>query len=325
MTRSLPPLLISSYAASPAHATWDPALESELLPALCALPGVAGLEVPWIGGIHPHDPDWFLRHAPVGAELALTALPWVMRRCAADARYGIASPDEDGRRAAIADLRAIAHDVERIGGDSQAEVTVVALHTAPHARGDRAQLSASLAEITAWDWAGSKLVVEHCDAAVPGQAWEKGFLPLEDELAAILDADVPVGLWLNWGRSVIETRDADAVTRQIAVAAQSGRFAGLTFSGAAAVDGPYGLAWEDRHLPLAAADTGAMSLLDPAHVEAALAAAGPVERVGLKVSRRPDDATAEDVVRTVAANLDALRDAARRPFPAPPSPAQRVA
>lgn len=310
MTRSLPPLLISSYAASPAHATWDPALEGELLPALCALPGVAGLEVPWIGGIHPHDPDWFLRHAPVGAELALTALPWVMRRCAANPWYGIASPDEDGRRAAIADVRAIAHDVRRIGRDSEAAVTVVALHTAPQGRGDRAPLSASLAEIAAWDWAGAELVVEHCDAAVPGQAWEKGFLPLEDELAAILDADVPVELWLNWGRSVIETRDPDAVTRQISAAAGSGRLAGLTFSGAAAVGGPYGPAWEDRHLPLAAADPAAMSLLDPVHVEAALAAAGLVERVGLKVSRRQSAVTAEDVVRTVSANLEALREAA---------------
>jgi len=317
MTRSLPPVLVSSYAISPAHTAWDPALEAELLPALCALPGVAGLEVPWLGGIHPHDPAWFLRHVPAGAELAVTALPWVMKRCGADARHGIASPDDDGRRAALADLRALADDVRRIDSDSDASVTIVALHTAPQGRGDRSALAASLAEISAWDWSGAQLVIEHCDAAVPTHPWEKGFLPLAAEIAAIRDADAPVQLWLNWGRSVIETRDADAVTDQIADAAATGLLAGLTFSGSAAVDGPYGAAWSDGHLPLAAADPRSGSLLDAEHVAAAISAAGPLERIGLKVSRRPQDRTVRDLVGTVADNLDAVRSA---PTPRSPAP-----
>lgn len=311
MTEPLAPLLVSSYAVSPAHATWDPDLEAELLPALCALPGVVGLEVPWMDGIHPHDPEWFLRHVPAGAELAVTPLPWVMRRCATDARHGIASPDEDGRRAAIADLRAVAHDVMRIDRDTDASVTVVALHTAPQGGGDRVRLAASLAEIAGWDWAGAQLVIEHCDAVVPGRPWEKGFLTLDDEIGAMLSIDAPLALWLNWGRSVIETRDADAVTEQITVAAATGRLAGLTFSGSSAVDGPYGPGWTDGHLPLTAADPASGSLLDAAHVAAALTAAGQVERLGLKVSRRPGATTADAVVQTIEDNLRALRAAAR--------------
>lgn len=307
MSESLPPVLVSSYAISPAHTTWDPALEGELLPALCALPGVAGLEVPWMGGIHPHDPEWFLRHVPAGAELAVTALPWVMKRCGADARYGIASSDEEGRRAALADLRRVADDVQRIDSGSEAAVTMVALHTAPQGRGDGRRLAASLDEIWDWDWGRARLVIEHCDAAMPGHPWEKGFLALNEEIDAIAMTDVPVGLWLNWGRSVIETRDADAVAAQVAVAASTGRLDGLTFSGAAATGGPYGAAWADAHLPLAATDPAAGSLLDAARIAAALAAAGPVERLGLKVSRRLSDASASDVVRTVGDNLAALR------------------
>ncbi len=306
----VPPLLVSSYAASPAHSTWDPVLEGELLPALCALPGVVGLEVPWMGRLHPHDPEWFLSHVPAGAELAVTPLPWVMKRCGMDARYGIASPDDEGRRAALADLRAVAGDVRLLAADSDAAVTMVALHTAPQGVGDRARLVGSLAEISQWDWAGARLVVEHCDAATTDHPWEKGFLSLDDEISAILSVDAPIGLWLNWGRSVIETRDADAVTEQIAVAAASGLLVGLSFSGSAAVDGPYGPAWADGHLPLAAADPAAGSLLDAAHVEAALAAAGAVERIGLKVSRRPGDTTADAVVQTIGDNLAALWAAA---------------
>lgn len=307
MTESLAPLLVSSYAVSPAHTTWDPALEAALLPALCALPGVAGLEVPWMGRLHPHDPEWFLSHAPAGAELAVTPLPWVMKRCGTDARYGIASPDDEGRRAALADLRAVADDVQRIGAESDASVTLVALHTAPQGNAARPPLVESLAEITQWDWAGAQLVIEHCDAATASHPWEKGFLSLDEEIGAILSVEAPISLWLNWGRSVIETRDADAVTEQIALAAATGLLAGLTFSGSASVDGPYGPAWTDGHLPLAAADSDSGSLLGEAHVAAALAAAAGVERLGLKVSRRPRDRTVRDLVRTVADNLDALR------------------
>ena len=304
-----PLVLISAYAASPAFGSWDPALEAELLPALCDLPGVVGLEVPWLGALHPHDDEWFLRNAPAGASLALTALPYVMRRCGVDASYGIASPDADGRAAALDDLRRLAADVRVLTEQSDAVVAVINLHSAPRGGADAAALAASLTELGDLDWCGAELVIEHCDALVPGHAFEKGFLPVDAEVAAVVGTGVPVGIWLNWGRSAIELRDADAVTAQIAEVANSGLLAGLTFSGAGAVDGPYGAAWTDAHLPLLSADPTSGSVLDDASVRAALLAAGDVPWLGVKVSRRPDDRTASDVVRTVARNLDLVRAA----------------
>lgn len=295
------PVYISAYAASPAFTRWDPGLEGELLPALCALPGVAGLEVPWLGALHPHDPEWFVRHVPPGARLAVTPLPGVMRRAAADAAYGIASRDAGGRAAAMDDLRRVQADIGRLAG----AVEVVALHTAPRGGGDPQALAASLGELRSWEWNGARLVIEHCDAARPGQPYEKGFLALDDELRALDGSDV--GVWLNWGRSAIELRDPDAVTDQIRDAAASGRLVGLTFSGAAAEDGPYGGAWIDGHPPLLSTDPASKSLLDDAHVAAALAAVSDVPALGLKVSRLPSDRTAADVVTTVARNLDVLR------------------
>lgn len=300
-------ILLSSYAVSPAHKTWDPQLEAELLPALCALPDVVGLEVPWIDGLHPHDDAWFLQHIPDGARLAITPLPWIMRQCGADARYGIASTDEDGRTAALDDLRRVAADVARIAADSAATVALVELHTAPQAAADGEALRRSLDAIVEWDWSGARLVIEHCDAFIPGQAYEKGFLGLADEIAAIEHSGAPVGIWLNWGRSAIEARHADAVTDQIADAARSGLLAGVAFSGAAAQDGPYGAAWADAHLPIASAHPDSASLLDEAHVRAGVEAAGDVDWWGLKVSRRPGDATAADALATVQRNLEVLR------------------
>ncbi|MGK9149398.1 DUF4862 family protein [Plantibacter flavus] len=296
-------ILVSAYAASPAHTAWDPALEAEVLPALCALPGVVGLEVPWLGSVHPHDDEWFLEHVPAGARLALTALPFVMRRNAAGAGYGIASPDADGRAAAVADLRALAADLHLLNDRSRAEVAVVALHTAPHASGSGDALLRSLDELGAVDWDDARLVIEHCDAAVPGRRYEKGFLSVEDELAAVAASAAVDGLWMNWGRSAIELQGADAVSAQIASVADSGALVGLTLSGAAAVDGPYGTAWADAHLPIREADPTSESLLDTDRVRDAIVAAGSVPWLGLKVSRRPTDRTAQDVVRTVAHNL----------------------
>ena len=302
------PILVSAYPASPAHAHWDPALEGELLPAICALPDVTGLEVPWMGGIHPHDDAWFLAHVPA-VPLAVTPVPFVMRRVGQDARYGLASPDAEGRMAALDDLRAVAADAARIDGESAASVAVVMLHTAPQLAGDADALARSLDEVSGWNWGAARLVIEHCDAYIPGQHHEKGFLPLAAEIAAIIAAEAPIGIWLNWGRSAIELRDADAVTAQIAEAAASGLLTGLAFSGAAPVETPYGYPWIDAHLPIASTYPASRSLLDDDHVAAALAAADGVPWIGLKVARRPDDQTAAAALQSVIRNLDVVRAA----------------
>ncbi|ANP74050.1 DUF4862 family protein [Cryobacterium arcticum] len=300
--------LVSAYAASPAHGSWDPVLEGELLRGLCALPDVVGLEIPWLGAIHPHDSAWFLHNVPAGAQLSLTALPFVMKRCREAPHYGIASRDRAGRTAALADLRRLAADVRILTEQSEAEVALVSLHTAPAGGADSAALAESLAELTDVDWNGAQLVIEHCDTVMPDHPFEKGFLPVVDEIAVAAQSGASIGMWVNWGRSAIELRSAHSVTSQIAAVADSGLLKGLTFSGASATDGPYGHAWSDAHLPVLSADPASGSLLDDVHVRAALMAAGDVEWLGVKVSRRPHDRTAADIVRTVESNLTAIRN-----------------
>lgn len=302
------PIIVSAYPVSPAFAAWDPALEAELLPAICALPGVAGLEIPWLGGIHKFDDAWFLANAPT-VPLVVTPIPFVMGQVGKEAAYGIASASEDGRAAAIADLRRVAADVSRINNESAASVAVVTLHSSPRAgAGDADALARSLNEVAGWDWHGAELMIEHCDAYVPGQAYEKGFLSVGDEIAAIERSGAPVGMWLNWGRSAIELRDADAVTDQIAKVAASGHLRGLAFSGASAVESPYGYPWIDAHLPIASTHPESLSMLADSHVADAMRAAGEVSWLGLKVARRPSDVTAADALRTVQRNLAVVQD-----------------
>jgi len=305
-------VVVGAYAASPAHRAWDPAFERELFALLAEAPEVGGLELPWLGRLHPHDDDWLLRHVPEGFDVALTALPHVVARATATRGYGLSSRDEEGRSAAVRDVVGLHDAATRLTGTGRAAVRVVELHTAPQGGGDVDALAASLAEIAAWDWGGAELVIEHCDAAVPGQAYEKGFLPLADEIEAIRRSGAPVGLWLNWGRSAIELRDADAVAGQVAQAAACGMLRGLAFSGAASVDGSFGPAWADAHLPISRGDDDpSRSLLTPARVAgaiaAAVAAAAPAW-LGLKVSRRPDEETPRaivDGIRSQAALVEA--------------------
>ena len=305
MTRRV---VVSAYPLSPAFANWDPAVEDEVLSGLADLPGIAALEVPWIDGIHPHDSEWFLANVPDVA-LALTPLPFVMRQLATPG-YGIASRDDDGRRAAIADLRRVAVDVAQIGENSSAHVAVVELHTAPRGVADADALARSLAELGELDWSGARLVIEHCDAHVPGQAPEKGFLSLHDEISAVRSSGADVGLWMNWGRSAIELRDPDAVAAQIATAADSGLLDALVLSGASERPGPYSGPWIDAHHPFASIDPGSQSLLTDDRVRAAVRAAGDAPLLGIKVSRHPGATTAPEVLRVAESHLEVLAAAA---------------
>ncbi|MFF2051158.1 DUF4862 family protein [Leifsonia sp. NPDC058194] len=300
--------VVSAYAASPAHTTWDPVFEERFLAGLVDMDGVDALEIPWLGRLHPHDEDWFVTRLPP-AELIVTALPWTVTRSTASAAYGLASSDENGRAAAVSDLARLHHDIRRL----PTAPTVIMLHTAPRGgHGSVDSLRRSLATLASWDWCGAGLAIEHCDTAVPGHSYEKGFLGLDDELATA-GVFEKVGIWMNWGRSAIELRDPGAVTAQIAAAASTGLLMGLTYSGASAAAGPYGPAWADTHLPFMETDAASGSLLNRSRAEEAAAAAPGVPWHGLKVSRNPRDESVADVLATVQANLEVMHAAGSAP------------
>lgn len=279
-------LIVGAYAASPSLVAWDAGIEAEYLHRVLALPGVRGLELPWPGRLHAHDPDWLLRTLPPAADLVVSAIGNTVGSLAADAAYGLASRDAAGRARALADTARLRDDIARLADASgRAGVIAVELHSAPLATAGSAQaLRASLEQAAGWDWSGAEVVVEHCDALVDGQRPEKGYLPLADELEAIAGL---AALSMNWGRSAIELRGADGVAAQLAQARASGLLRGLVFSGASARDNAYGPAWEDNH-PLFA-ELEPSSLLTAELAREALQAAGELEWVAVKMGLRPLD------------------------------------
>ena len=90
-------------------------------------------------------------------------------------------------------------------------------------------------------------MIEHCDRFIPEQKPEKGFLSIEEEIR--IAAEFEVGVLINWGRSALEERSADAPYDHIIAAGKRGVLDGVVFSGAGPEETQYGYSWVDGHLP----------------------------------------------------------------------------
>lgn len=290
--------------------------------------GLAALEVD--GVEHPLAPEeppdgsgpWFAEHWDV----LVTCIPVVMARLATDPRYGLASSDDDGRAAAVHDVRrafSLGRDLAAASGHRR--VIGVEVHSAPGPLlGSPDALSRSLAELLDEDRAGAELVVEHCDRLVPGQVPAKGFLSLQDEIAAVHavaghDAGAGVGIGLNWGRSAIEGRSTSTPAAHARVAAVSGLLRSAILSGASDRPGLWGDPWADAHIPprglAAGPESGRDSLLGPDEATRFFHAAGPVPIVGTKVAVRPAGLPTATLLEVARAAVDVTRAAYRAARP----------
>ena len=308
--------LVGAYAISPAGDTWNEAAEQALYDGLRASPAVRGLEVPFTGTLHRHDEAWLLRNVNKDWDFVVTLIPGTMGTLSTNKHFGLASVDSGGRKAALEMARSANAAVKRLNGAvGRHAVIAVEVHSAPSqgpagGTGSAAAFAESLAELAAWDWQGARIVIEHCDAARAGHPQHKGFLSLTDELAAIAKANkaarLPIGININWGRSVLETHKVETAVEHIAQARNAGALSGIIFSGASGEATPYG-AWQDTHMPHGQAagisHFAAGSLMTEDAIKRALAATAgaKLDFLGVKIAIRPADAT-------VAARLGLVND-----------------
>lgn len=252
-------------------------------------------------------------------DVVITCIPTVVGKLVSNPNYGLASRDEAGRTQALLDVSR-ARDLAQQLVTDQHSVFAIEVHSAPGPKlGSARALERSLDEILDWDFAGAAVLVEHCDALVPGQEAAKGFFTLRAEISAIervaKSCTNSVGVSINWGRSAIEGRSAEMALDHIKFAADSGLLKTLFFSGATAEETAWGSSWDDQHIPPRPTKSGSVldasktSLLGAAEIEAALRSIDPSVRVGLKISGRPRDADVSHKVETLKAGLDLLYDA----------------
>ncbi|MCU1421142.1 MAG: hypothetical protein JWN36_793 [Microbacteriaceae bacterium] len=174
----------------------------------------------------------------------------------------------------------------------------VELHSAPVAgvgASSVVRFADSLAEIAGWDWGPAQLVVEHADALVDRHPPQKGWLPLDAEVAAAGLASErsgrPIAHTINWGRSAIETESADGPQEHLRRLLAVDALAGFMVSGASPLATPRSTPWQDVHLAVDTVEPE--SLLTEVALERALdaiAGADPLY-VGVKVGRGADTST----------------------------------
>lgn len=298
---------VGAYAAS---AGLDEAGEDALYEGIAAL-GAAGLEQPFDGALARDEGRLIARIRPTWS-LVLTLLPGEMKRLAGDKDFGLASADASGRARALEFAEAGRLAVERLNRAlGRRAVIAVQVHSAPRLGGSGAKSSVdrfaeSLSALRARDWMGARLLVEHCDAAVPGRECDKGFLRIEDDVLAakLSEGKTPVGVAINWGRSAVETRSAVGPLAHVERASQAGLLEALFFSGATPAHPEYG-AWRDTHAPFSTSVPE--SILTPEDARECLAAAGSVGIVGLKLQTKPSTADVPSRLAVIRAGFDAIR------------------
>jgi len=308
-------LLLGAYALEPAA----PGAAEAFYAGVAAL-GVGGLELPLpLEGAACLTPAWAVRNLQPDWDLLVTCIPTVMGRLTTEPGYGLASSDEAGRARALADVgraRDLALRLADVHG--RRRVVGIQVHTAPGpVGGSRDALARSLDELLTWELAGAELLIEHCDALVAGQVAAKGFLTLEDEIAAVRSTGAPadrLGLSINWGRSAIEGRSARTAVGHVQTAAAAAMLRAVVLSGAASTSTPWGAAWVDAHIPPrgddVALEASSESLLGPGQLAETLRAAAG-SRLAVKVSVRPRDADVPTRLAVAAAALDTVCGAAR--------------
>jgi len=280
---------VGAYAAAEGL---DESAETALYAGLEEM-GLAGLELPFFGNaVHRRDDGWMIAQIRPDWTIVLTTLFGTMDRIKTDVNFGLASADPDGRRRALDFVEAARRSVETLNRAlGRRAVTSVMVHSAPRLGGTGAKSSVdrfaeSLSELRSRDWHGARLLVEHCDAPVPGRAPDKGFLRIEDDVLAtkLSSGATPLGLAINWGRSAVETRSAEGPLEHLARANQAGLLGALFFSGVTPSHPEYG-EWRDSHAPFSTTCPG--SLLTPSAAKAALASAPACPILGLKLQTRP--------------------------------------
>jgi len=288
-------LLLGAYAMAPA----DPTAEEAFYEGVADL-GVGGLEIPLpLPGAPGLEPSWIARNVLPVWDLMVRCIPTVMGRLGADRAYGLASADEAARSRALADVARARELAVRLADEyGRRRIVAIQVHSAPGPEGgSRDAFSRSLAQICAWDLAGAEVLVEHCDASVPGQVAAKGFWSIQDEIAVVRTVGAgaeQLGLSINWGRSAIEGRSVRTAVEHVRAAVEAGLLRAVLFSGATETETAWGPAWSDTHTPprgdYSALAASSASLLGPEEITATLRAAGDVPCVAVKVSVRPKDA-----------------------------------
>ena len=300
--------IIGAYPCAPSFHQKSEDEEKAFWRQLADTPDIRGLEQPCLEHLHPLGDEWLLRHTPADWQIVVTAIMETMRRRGGNDGFGLASSDEEQRKACVAYYRHLYQKINTINAANAGKIVALELHAAPCASNPNVTqatdaFARSLKEVASWDWS-CDLVLEHCDA-MTGPAPRKGFLPLDNVLETLAGYEISVGI--NWARSAIEGQDTTLPLAQTRQASQAGKLGALMFSGTTQ-HGEYG-EWQDLHAPFS--PFCAESLMTHTHVRELLACTDskPLQFLGIKLLEINPDADVNHRIAILRDGITALNKA----------------
>ncbi|EOI2496018.1 MULTISPECIES: DUF4862 family protein [Enterobacter] len=240
--------IIGAYPCAPSFHQKGEQEEQSFWRELSDTPYIRGLEQPCLENLHPFGDEWLFRHTPDEWQIVVTAVMETMRRRGTNGAFGLASADEEQRKACVEFYRHLHQKIDAVNVRFPGKVIALEMQAAPQAGNASVEqateaFSHSIREIVSWNWS-CDLVLEHCDA-MTGPAPRKGFLPLEQVLEVVNGTDISV--CINWARSAIEGRNSTVPLEHVQAACKAGKLGALMFSGTT-TRGEYG-DWQDLHAP----------------------------------------------------------------------------
>ncbi|HFT3434365.1 TPA: DUF4862 family protein [Klebsiella variicola] len=300
--------IIGAYPCAPSFHQKSEDEEKAFWRQLADTPDIRGLEQPCLEHLHPLGDEWLLRHTPADWQIVVTAIMETMRRRGSNDGFGLASSDEEQRKACVAYYRHLYQKINTINAANTGKIVALELHAAPCASNPNVTqatdaFARSLKEVASWDWS-CDLVLEHCDA-MTGPAPRKGFLPLDNVLETLAGYEISVGI--NWARSAIEGQDTTLPLAHTRQASQAGKLGALMFSGTTQ-HGEYG-EWQDLHAPFS--PFCAESLMTHTHVRELLACTDskPLQFLGIKLLEINPDADVNHRIAILRDGITALNKA----------------
>lgn len=300
--------IIGAYPCAPSFHQKSEDEEKAFWRQLADTPDIRGLEQPCLEHLHPLGDEWLLRHTPADWQIVVTAIMETMRRRGGHGGFGLASSDEEQRKACVAYYRHLYQKINTINAANAGKIVALELHAAPCASNPNVAqatdaFARSLKEVASWDWS-CDLVLEHCDA-MTGPAPRKGFLPLDNVLETLAGYEISVGI--NWARSAIEGQDTTLPLAHTRQASQAGKLGALMFSGTTQ-HGEYG-EWQDLHAPFS--PFCAESLMTHTHVRELLACTDskPLQFLGIKLLEIKPDADVNHRIAILRDGITALNKA----------------
>lgn len=302
--------IIGAYPCAPSFHQKGEEEESAFWGQLADTADIRGLEQPCLENLHPYGDEWLWQHTPGEWQIVVTAIMETMRRRGLNSGFGLASSDENQRRACVDYYRHLQQKIAAVNARHGGKVIALEIQAAPLAgNADPEQateaFARSIKEIASWDWS-CKLVLEHCDAMTQPAA-RKGFLPLENVLDVLSGYDISV--CINWARSAIEGRNTTLPLTHTQMAKRAGKLGALMFSGTTET-GDYG-EWQDLHAPFSPFCEESLLTADRARELFNAADAATLQFAGIKLLEIDANADVGHRVAILRNGIDAMNAATK--------------